>query len=226
MIVLALALALTDSAALVGIAWTLWRMRGRPWSALLNRDPVGLILDRLEGVRKSGSGWIAKCPAHEDRSASLSIAENEKGNAMVHCFAGCTARDVVGALGLRMGDLFLRPLGEPERKQRATHGLLKGLCAEGLRVVCAASPAGPALSAEDMGRLKTAAVRLRAALTLAGLQGRSEIAKIAGYADRILAGDTLDEIEREALTDNLEWIAWLIADETKAGYAARLKEIA
>jgi hypothetical protein len=29
MIVLSLALALTDSAAIVGIAWTLWRIRGR-----------------------------------------------------------------------------------------------------------------------------------------------------------------------------------------------------
>ena len=58
-------------------------------SALLNRDPVGLILDRLEGVRKFGSGWIAKCPAHKDRSPSLSIKEGERG-VMLRCFAGCS----------------------------------------------------------------------------------------------------------------------------------------
>ena len=76
--------------------------------------PLDLILSHLENAKPYGRGYMAKCPAHEDRSASLSIAENEKGNAMVHCFAGCQTRDVVDALGLRMGDLFAQPLAEPE----------------------------------------------------------------------------------------------------------------
>ena len=186
--------------------------------------PLDLILSHLENAKPYGRGYMAKCPAHEDRSASLSIAENEKGNAMVHCFAGCTARDIVGALGLHMGDLFAQPLSVPERKQRATRAILKGLCAEALRVIIAASPIGPPLSAEDLARLKTATVRLRAALTLDGLQGRSEIRRIADFGDRLLAGEVLDEIEREALTDNVEWIAWLIADaQTKPGLQARLQ---
>jgi hypothetical protein len=31
------------------------------------------LLARLKGVRRSGEGWTAKCPAHEDRQNSLSI---------------------------------------------------------------------------------------------------------------------------------------------------------
>ena len=185
--------------------------------------PLDTILSHLENAKPYGRGYMAKCPAHEDRSASLSIAENEKGNAMVHCFAGCTARDIVAALGLHMGDLFAQPLTAPERKQRATKATLKGLCGESLRVVCAASPIGPALNDEDMTRLRAAVFRLRAALSLQGLQGATEIRKIAEYGDRILVGECLDEIDSESLTDCVEWVSWLIAAETKPGVAARLE---
>jgi hypothetical protein len=70
--------------------------------------PVGLVLDRLAGVRRSGSGWVARCPAHDDRRPSLSIAEGEDGRVLLYCHAGCATRDVVAAMGLRMADLFAR----------------------------------------------------------------------------------------------------------------------
>ena len=184
---------------------------------------IDRVLGELERVRPAGKGWIARCPAHEDRSASLSVSESDNGNALVHCFAGCSTRAVVEAMGLRLSDLFAKPLSEPERKQRATHGLLKGLCAESLRVVCAAPPTAP-LNDEDRARLKAASARLRAALSLQGLQGRDEIRKIADFGDRMLAGESLDETEREALTDCAEWLSWLIADEQKPGGKARPQE--
>ena len=37
--------------------------------------PVERILDRLSGVKKSGKGWSAPCPAHDDRRPSLSVSE-------------------------------------------------------------------------------------------------------------------------------------------------------
>lgn len=54
--------------------------------------------------------WSARCPvssAHKrgDRDPSLSVAEGLDG-ALVTCHAGCSARDIVEALGLRMSDLF------------------------------------------------------------------------------------------------------------------------
>lgn len=67
------------------------------------------FVDLLEGVKKQRGGWIARCPAHEDRTPSLSIksAEDETGEKIIlHCHAGCTAAAVVDATGLRMSDLF------------------------------------------------------------------------------------------------------------------------
>ena len=64
------------------------------------------FLDLLDGLRRSGDGWSARCPAHEDRHNSLSVREGDDGKVLVHCFAGCTAEDIVAGLGLEMRDLF------------------------------------------------------------------------------------------------------------------------
>ena len=63
------------------------------------------FLERLEGVQKSGGGWIARCPAHGDSNPSLSVSES--GNRiLVHCHAGCKPDEIVAAMGLKMKDLF------------------------------------------------------------------------------------------------------------------------
>jgi hypothetical protein len=49
---------------------------------------------------------MARCPAHDDRHASLSIAEGKDGRILLHCFADCTTEAIVAALGLEMRDLF------------------------------------------------------------------------------------------------------------------------
>jgi len=48
--------------------------------------------------RKSGDGWVAHCPAHKDRTPSLSIQEAAGGKILVHCHAGCRQDDVLDAL--------------------------------------------------------------------------------------------------------------------------------
>jgi hypothetical protein len=58
------------------------------------------VLSRLRGVRRSGSGWQALCPAHHDKGPSLSIREGENGRVLLYCFADCTYRQIVEALGL------------------------------------------------------------------------------------------------------------------------------
>ncbi len=72
--------------------------------------PVERVLDALreQGIeaRRSGSGWSACCPAHEDRNPSLSIGVGDDGRVLVHCHAGCATRAVLEALGLRECDLF------------------------------------------------------------------------------------------------------------------------
>lgn len=65
------------------------------------------ILERLEGVRQTGeTQWEARCPAHEDRKPSLCIGAKSDGRTLVKCQAGCSAADVVGAVGLNLKDLF------------------------------------------------------------------------------------------------------------------------
>jgi hypothetical protein len=180
------------------------------------------VLANLERVKRCGKGYVARCPAHEDRSASLSVCEADSGNALVHCFAGCSTRDIVAALGLRMGDLFARPLGEPEKRQRANKAVLRQVCTEGLVIVCAASH-GATMNEVDRDRLRTAHARLRAALTLQDLQGASEVRRIADYAGQLLRGTALDEIETDRLTECVEWLSWLIAGQEKPGGKARLQ---
>lgn len=67
-----------------------------------------MVLSRLEGVRRFGPGWIARCPAHRDRDPSLSIAEGDDSRVLLHCFALCNPLEIVTAIGLTMADLFVR----------------------------------------------------------------------------------------------------------------------
>lgn len=63
--------------------------------------------------------WVARCPAHEDRSPSLSITEGRDGRVLVHCFGGCRPEAILEAIGLTFADL--RPTATPlsERAQPA-----------------------------------------------------------------------------------------------------------
>lgn len=64
------------------------------------------LLNQLNGVKKGqGEQWIARCPAHDDKNASLSIAKGEKG-VVLHCHAGCTTEQITAALGISCRDLF------------------------------------------------------------------------------------------------------------------------
>ena len=66
-----------------------------------------ILLSRLDGVKRTGPGrYLARCPAHEDRRASLSIRETEDEKTLIHCFAGCCVHEIVSAAGLELSDLF------------------------------------------------------------------------------------------------------------------------
>jgi hypothetical protein len=69
------------------------------------------LLGRLESVRRSGDGWEARCPAHDDRKPSLGVGEGDEG-ILVTCRAGCATENVVAALGLTMADLFFARNGD------------------------------------------------------------------------------------------------------------------
>jgi hypothetical protein len=54
------------------------------------------IAAALGGIR-SGNGWKARCPAHDDHTPSLSVTDRE-GRVLFYCHAGCGQRVVIAAL--------------------------------------------------------------------------------------------------------------------------------
>src|SRR5262245_45025743 len=68
--------------------------------------PLETLLARLADARKAGNGWSARCPAHDDRRASLSIAQGDDGTALVKCHAGCDTVAILAAVGMKLTDLF------------------------------------------------------------------------------------------------------------------------
>ena len=58
------------------------------------------IAAALNGKSAGRDRWMARCPAHEDRTPSLSIREGITGP-LVHCHAGCGQGDVIDALRQR-----------------------------------------------------------------------------------------------------------------------------
>lgn len=73
---------------------------------------INVVLDRLHGVRKSGSQWMARCPAHDDKHPSLSIAIGGDGRLLLRCHAGCRFEHILSELGLVSSEM--RPC---ERRQ-------------------------------------------------------------------------------------------------------------
>jgi putative DNA primase/helicase len=53
------------------------------------------------GGRRAGNGWMARCPAHHDRTPSLSICLSDEGKTLVRCQAGCDQMQVITILRQR-----------------------------------------------------------------------------------------------------------------------------
>lgn len=72
--------------------------------------PVESVLAALRSAgcspKRNGDGYTARCPAHDDRTPSLSIGEGDDGRALLKCHAGCSLADVLSALGMEERDLF------------------------------------------------------------------------------------------------------------------------
>ena len=132
------------------------------------------LIARLEGVKRTGHGrWLAKCPAHEDRTASLSIREMDVGRVLMHDFAGCDVESVLSAVGCTFDDIFpLREIsnGKPIRRPFNSIDILRAVAFEVLVVAVAASHLAStrvALGEQDFERLMVSAERLQKAAEVA-----------------------------------------------------------
>ena len=132
-----------------------------------------ILLARLEGVRPAGDGrWYARCPAHDDKSPSLSIRDTGE-KVLIHCFTGCDPEDVLTAVGLEWKDIYPDPWecarkrpNEAARKafkrneaQFDPLDIERGILAIGSADI----KAGKTLSLEDRARLQVALERVQAA---------------------------------------------------------------
>jgi len=133
------------------------------------------LLSRLHGVRKSGNGyWSARCPAHEDRIASLSVREVDDGRVLIHCFAGCSVEQVLAGAGLDWDAVFPeRPIADrkaPIRQPFLGAQVVRAVGFEALLVAAAAANIAfhVELSKEDRERLILASERIIAAVQEAG----------------------------------------------------------
>ncbi len=135
--------------------------------------PVHHLLDRLDRIRETGPGrWIACCPAHDDRSPSLSIRELEDGRVLLHDFAGCEVDSILVAIGLRLSDLFPEHSGRrnwtgphhhaPTRSHIPARDLIGMIDHEALIVgmIGAAMLENKKIDAETWDRLATAVGRI------------------------------------------------------------------
>jgi hypothetical protein len=136
------------------------------------------LLSRLDKVRKTGpNSWVACCPAHDDKSPSLSIRDGDDGRILFHCFAGCSIDSILGAVGLTINDLFPERLAynhSPLRRSFPAADVLETIAREASIVAVAACNIrqGITLSDEDHARLLLASERIFEARRLANGESR------------------------------------------------------
>lgn len=133
-------------------------------------NPQHKLLPLLDKVRSTGADkWLACCPAHSDKSPSLSIRQLDDGRMILHCFAGCPNESVISALGLTFADLYPEDINRnyqpiPKGQRWIPRDALTALSGEiwVVRVAAAMAQAGRPLNEENSARLSKAAHRLEA----------------------------------------------------------------
>ena len=121
--------------------------------------PIEKLLSTLDKVKLVKAGrWVARCPAHHDRTPSLSIRETQDGTILINCWSGCNAAQIVAAVGLELRDLFPARVGKPRKPGPSREAIILE------RAVVAAGNAQlakrAALNSEDQARFNRALARL------------------------------------------------------------------
>jgi hypothetical protein len=133
------------------------------------------LLSRLSKVRKNGNDYVACCPAHDDKTPSMAISEKDDGIILIHCFAGCSVDEILGAIGLEFHDIMPDNVGfhrrKPEKVPFNSRDVLTCVRFEsGLVALAAFNIAnGIEMLPADKERLLLAAQRLNEAAELAGI---------------------------------------------------------
>lgn len=97
-------------------------------------NPIDTVLARIDAKQTGPGKWLAKCPAHDDRTASLGIKCAADGRVLIHCFAGCHVEQVIDALGLTFADLYPPKLVTPYSRSKSPRKPPKFSAGEMLRL--------------------------------------------------------------------------------------------
>ena len=129
------------------------------------------LLSRLQKVKRTSSNsWVSCCPAHEDRDPSMTIKETPE-TVLVHCFAGCSTEEVLGAVGMTFDDLYPDHQEHVRTQRLSSSDALRCIAFESLVVVASAGTMRERdLTSDEMSRLVTASSRIQAAIEMAGVR--------------------------------------------------------
>lgn len=130
---------------------------------------IDMVLSRLAPFKLRENGrdrWRACCPAHGGSNPStLSVGIGNDGAVLLRCWHGCSADEVVGALGLELTDLF--PPRESHRALKKRHLISAGQAlnllhdeAQFIAGTAASIAHGTTLTDDDKARCLTAAGRV------------------------------------------------------------------
>lgn len=153
--------------------------KNRNNSDIQNQSPFQLVIPHLEGVKRTGRDrGIAKCPAHDDRTPSLTFREVDDGRLLLHCKAGCSIDEITQALGFELRDLFPpRPPepGKPAKRIKPAFyasDVLRALHFEALVLLAAGETLlqGADFSEYELERIKLAVERIEASMKLSGVK--------------------------------------------------------
>lgn len=132
------------------------------------------LLSQLDKVKRTGNNrWIACCPSHEDRSPSLSVKECDDGTVLLHCFGGCDANSVLGAIGMSFDDLYPAKEGYERKAEKRPFPATDILKVIGFETLVVANSAQKILNGEvfteaDKERLVISTERIQSAINMTG----------------------------------------------------------
>jgi CHC2 zinc finger len=122
------------------------------------------LLSHLDKVKRTGKdSYLACCPAHADKSPSLTVREASDGRILIHCFAGCDTESVLSSIGMTFDDLFPERDIQPGKPDRRPFEVL--IVAHAGRSILDKS----AYSEADQARLITAVHRIQSAVAAGGV---------------------------------------------------------
>ena len=137
---------------------------------------INNLLNRLNKVKRtSNNQYIACCPAHEDKTPSLSITDKGDGKILINCYAGCGVEDVLDSIGMSFDDIMPPKVIEhrvaPIKQRVYASDALKVIQLEARIVIMAAYELrrNKPMTEQDLARLELAMERINIASEMANV---------------------------------------------------------